>query len=167
MKSLSVRIISGSLPATARSTQSPNFCSLFVPGLPDSFSFISLYNWHSLAPRSSSKDMMAEDLSLTASPRGKRILSSGFPSSSSRAFEKQHLHHLFLVERGCLGKGSDAPACQGWLKCGNSGTAFRAEQGPCEPSKGLVRERHTGRPQGRYYRPLVDNRPFCLNGRYS
>ena len=27
---------------------------------------------------------------------------------------------------------------QGWLKCGNSGTAFRAEQGPCEPSKGLV-----------------------------
>ena len=24
-----------------------------------------------------------------------------------------------------------------------------------------------GRPQGRYYRPLVDNRPFCLNGRYS
>ena len=24
-----------------------------------------------------------------------------------------------------------------------------------------------GRPQGRYYQPLVDNRPFCLNGRYS
>ena len=24
-----------------------------------------------------------------------------------------------------------------------------------------------GRPQGRYYRPLVDNRPFCPNGRYS
>ena len=24
-----------------------------------------------------------------------------------------------------------------------------------------------GRPVGRYYRPLVDNRPFCLNGRYS
>ena len=23
-----------------------------------------------------------------------------------------------------------------------------------------------GRPVGRYYRPLVDNRPFCLNGRY-
>ena len=27
---------------------------------------------------------------------------------------------------------------QGWLKWGNAGTAFRAEQGPCEPSKGLV-----------------------------
>ena len=25
----------------------------------------------------------------------------------------------------------------------------------------------TGRPLGRYYRPLVDNRSFCLNGRYS
>ena len=25
----------------------------------------------------------------------------------------------------------------------------------------------SGRPQGRYYRPSVDNRPFCLNGRYS
>ena len=24
-----------------------------------------------------------------------------------------------------------------------------------------------GRLVGRYYRPLVDNRPFCLNGRYS
>ena len=24
-----------------------------------------------------------------------------------------------------------------------------------------------GRPQGRYYRPLVNNRPFCLNGWYS
>ena len=27
---------------------------------------------------------------------------------------------------------------QGWLKWGNAGTAFRAEQGPCEPSKGLA-----------------------------
>ena len=26
---------------------------------------------------------------------------------------------------------------------------------------------YSGRPLGRYYRPLVDNRPFCLNGRYS
>ena len=26
---------------------------------------------------------------------------------------------------------------------------------------------YTGRPVGRYYRPLVDNRPFGLNGRYS
>ena len=26
---------------------------------------------------------------------------------------------------------------------------------------------NAGRPVGRYYRPLVDNRPFCLNGRYS
>ena len=26
---------------------------------------------------------------------------------------------------------------------------------------------NAGWPQGRYYRPLVDNRPFCLNGRYS
>ena len=26
---------------------------------------------------------------------------------------------------------------------------------------------YAGRPLGRYYRPLVDNRPFCLNGRYS
>ena len=25
----------------------------------------------------------------------------------------------------------------------------------------------TERPVGRYYRPLVDNQPFCLNGRYS
>ena len=31
----------------------------------------------------------------------------------------------------------------------------------------LVSPPFTGRPQGRYYRPLVDNRPFCLNGRYS
>ena len=28
-------------------------------------------------------------------------------------------------------------------------------------------EVNAGRPVGRYYRPLVDNRPFCLNGRYS
>ena len=27
---------------------------------------------------------------------------------------------------------------QGWLKCWNSGTLFRTDQGPCEPSKGLV-----------------------------
>ena len=30
------------------------------------------------------------------------------------------------------------PPVQGWLKCWNSGTAFWAEQGPCEPSKGFV-----------------------------
>ena len=28
-------------------------------------------------------------------------------------------------------------------------------------------DQYAGWPVGRYYRPLVDNRPFCLNGRYS
>ena len=33
-------------------------------------------------------------------------------------------------------------------------------------SKGMMWS-YAGWPVGRYYRPLVDNRPFCLNGRYS
>ena len=36
------------------------------------------------------------------------------------------------------GGGGYCTPWQGWLKWGNAGTAFRAEQGPCEPSKGLV-----------------------------
>ena len=35
-----------------------------------------------------------------------------------------------------------------------------------EKDGGIFNE-DSGWPQGRYYRPLVDNRPFCLNGRYS
>ena len=85
----------------------------------------------------------------------------------------------FLSKKGCklFMRGRDAN--HGWGMVGWGRWSFGGQWTPVWSTwaaasyhtttslRGQTILLEAGRPQGRYYRPLVDNRPFCPNGRYS